>query len=339
MSKRDYYEVLGVDKSASESDIKKAYRKLAMEHHPDRNQGDKSAEEKFKEVKEAYESLSDPQKRQRYDQVGHADEHQGHGGFSQRDFEEMFRRYANGQGGHKTHKRQNSNVNLQVEISLEEAALGLEKTVVYNKATNCKTCDGTGSKSKTTTTCKSCGGSGYVEQRMGPMLTRTTCHNCGGSGKTIDDPCDDCHGNGHTVKKTTGTITIPAGINDGTAIRVSGQGHAETAGLPAGDLLVAIHITPHAVFERHGKDLARLIEVDFATAILGGTVQIDTIYGDTLEITIPEFSDNGKQLRIKDKGLPGIHDKTKGHMYCVIKIVMPTLLTDDQRKALELYRK
>lgn len=338
MSKRDYYEVLGVDKKASESDIKKSYRKLAMEHHPDRNQGDKSAEEKFKEVKEAYEALSDPQKRQHYDQVGHADEHQGHG-FSQRDFEEMFRRYAAGQGGQKTHKHQNSNVQLQVEISLEEAALGLEKTVVYNKAIDCKTCDGTGSKSKTLATCKSCSGSGYVEQRMGPMVTRTTCHNCGGSGKTIDDPCSDCNGNGHTAKKTTGTITIPAGINDGTTIRVGGQGHNETVGLPSGDLLVVIHVTPHKLFERHGKDLARLLEIDFITAILGGTVQIDTIYGDTLEITIPEFSDNGKQLRIKDNGLPGINDKTKGHMYCVIKIVMPTSLTDEQRKTLELYRK
>jgi molecular chaperone DnaJ len=334
MTKRDYYEVLGVEKSATDDDIKKAYRKLAMQHHPDRNQDNKEeAEEKFKEIKEAYETLSDANKRANYDQYGHEGAQ-----FDQNIFEEFFRRAYGQHAARPQRVRRNAEVREVIQVTLEEVATGVEKQVAYTKASSCHTCEGTGSKSKQKSICKACNGTGGIQQRMGPMVTQATCHQCLGAGESVSDKCGDCGGKGYTTSTHTGTIKVPAGVNHGTLIRVAGHGHKQYDDLPPGDLLVQVVVEDHPRFERHGADLATLIELDFVTAILGGSVVIDTVDGDRIEVTIPEFSETGKQLRIKNKGLPKMNSNEKGHLFCVLKVVMPTSITEEQRALLQKYK-
>src|SRR5512139_174714 len=278
MSKRDYYEVLGVAKNASDEEIKKAYRKLAMKHHPDRNPDDKGAEEKFKEAKQAYEILSDSDKRAAYDQFGHAGVDQqagmGGGGFG-------------GGGNRRDRVYRGADLRYNLEIGLEEAARGTETKIRIPSLEECGTCHGSGAKPGTTpTTCTTCGGHGQVRIQQGFFSVQQTCPRCGGTGKMVADPCPSCHGEGRVKKHKTLSVKIPAGVDNGDRIRLAGEGEAGVNGGPPGDLYVVIHLKEHPVFKRDGDDLHCEMPISFATAALGGEVEIPTLDGHA-KIKIP----------------------------------------------------
>ena len=345
MSKRDYYEVLGVPKNASDDEIKKAYRKLAMKYHPDRNQGDadKHAEEKFKEVKEAYEMLSDPQKRAAYDQWGHAGvdpNMRGHGGG------DGFGGFAEAFGdifgdifgqGRRTGGRQvyrGSDLSYALEITLEEAARGKDAQIRIPSWESCDTCHGSGAKPGTSAkTCNTCGGSGTVQMRQGFFSVQQTCPHCRGSGKIIPDPCPSCHGQGRVKKQKTLEVKIPAGIDDGMRIRSTGNGEPGVNGGPPGDLYIEIRVKKHEIFERDGDDLHCQVPVSFITAALGGEIEVPTLDGKAV-IDIPEGTQAGKQFRLRGKGIKGIRSSHPGDLYCHITVETPVRLTEHQRKLL-----
>ena len=349
MSKRDYYEVLGVARGASEEEIKKAYRKLAMKYHPDRNQGDKAAEaeEKFKEVKEAYEMLSDPQKKAAYDQYGHAgvDPNRGFGGaggagmggFADA-FGDIFGDLFGGGRGGRSGGRQvyrGNDLSYSVEISLEEAAAGKDMTIRIPSWEDCGTCHGSGAKPGTKPiTCTTCGGSGVAFVRMGPMQMQQTCPQCRGTGKIIPDPCTDCHGQGKKKTQKELEIKIPAGIDDGMRIRSSGNGEPGSNGGPAGDLYIDIHLKKHEIFERDGDDLHCEVPVSLITAALGGEIDVPTL-GGKAAIDIPEGTQHGKQFRLRGKGIKGVRSSMPGDLYCHIVVETPVKLTEHQRKLLK----
>jgi molecular chaperone DnaJ len=338
MSKKDYYEVLGLDKSASDDDIKKAYRKLAMKFHPDRNKDNEAAaEEQFKEVKEAYETLSEPEKRARYDQYGFEEEGGGgHAGWAAQAFSEMFRR---ARGEHVRNVRRNSDKQLLLNINLEESQFGASKRVVYQHVVSCKTCEGTGSKSKTKTTCKTCNGQGSLFMRQGNTQFMSTCHDCGGTGTKIDDPCGDCGGHGVKVETRDGEIDIPAGVHSGVTVRIPGGGDHAIPSMPPGDLHVMIQIVPH---ERFKVDMSGRMfvteKVGFVTAMIGGKVTIKNLAGDELEVSIPEGTNNGSQLRLAKQGLKRL-DKSVGDLYVEVEIEFPKDLTKEQKTLLKDFQK
>jgi molecular chaperone DnaJ len=352
MAKRDYYEVLGVAKNASEEDIKKAYRKLAMKYHPDRNQGDgaKKSEESFKEVKEAYEMLSDAQKRAAYDQHGHAGVdpsmggarggpgQEGFGGFAEA-FGDIFGDIFGGAGGRRGGGGQQvyrgNDLSYAMEISLEEAAHGKETQIRIPTWDTCETCKGSGAKPGTSPkTCSTCSGAGTVHMRQGFFSIQQTCPHCKGSGKIIPEPCITCNGAGKTKRQKTLEVKIPAGINEGMRIRSAGNGEPGTNGGPAGDLYIEIRIKQHDIFERDGDDLHCTVPVSMTTAALGGAIEVPTL-GSKAEIELPEGTQHGKTFRLRGKGIKGIRSTYPGDLYCHINVETPVKMTEHQRKLMK----
>ena len=352
MAKRDYYEVLGIAKNASEDDIKKAYRKMAMKHHPDRNQGEgaKASEEKFKEAKEAYEMLSDAQKRQAYDQFGHAGVDPNAGGFRGGPegfggggvaeafgdiFGDIFSQGGGGQrrGGQQVYR--GADLSYAMEITLEEAAKGKEAQIRIPSWDECETCHGSGAKAGTKPiTCTTCHGQGAVQMRQGFFSVQQTCPQCHGTGKIIADPCTTCHGQGKIKKQKTLEVKIPAGIDDGMRIRSVGNGEPGTNGGPPGDLYIEIRLKKHDIFERDGDDIHCSVPIGFVTAALGGEIEVPTLAGKAA-IDIPEGTQAGKQFRLRGKGIKGVRGSYPGDLYCHITVETPVKLTEQQRKLLK----
>ena len=350
MAKKDYYDTLGVPKNASDEDIKKAYRKLAMKHHPDRNQGDsgKAAEEKFKEGKEAYEMLSDSNKRAAYDQYGHAGVDpnmrggaggEGFGGFAEA-FGDIFGDVFNGQqragaqrGGRQVYR--GGDLSYAMEITLEEAAAGKEAQIRVPSWDDCNTCRGSGAKPGTkVVNCTTCHGHGVVQMRQGFFSVQQTCPQCKGNGKLIPEPCTNCHGVGKTKNNKTLEVKIPGGIDDGMRIRSTGNGEPGTNGGPPGDLYIEIRLKKHDIFERDGDDLHCAVPISFTTAALGGEIEVPTLAGKAA-IDIPEGTQAAKQFRLRGKGIKGVRASYPGDLYCHITVETPVKLTEHQRKLLK----
>ena len=353
MAKRDYYEVLGVPKNASEEEIKKSYRKHAMKHHPDRNQGDtaKAAEEKFKESKEAYEMLTDPQKRAAYDQYGHAGVDpnmrgpggagaEGFGGFAEAFgdiFGDMFgqqRGGGRGAGGGRQVFR-GGDLSYAMEITLEEAARGKDAQIRIPTWEACEPCKGSGAKPGTSVkTCGTCNGSGAVQMRQGFFSVQQTCPTCRGVGKVVPEPCASCSGQGKVKKQKTLEVKIPAGIDGGMRIRSTGNGEPGSNGGPPGDLYIEIRLKKHEIFERDGDDIHCSVPISMITAALGGEIDVPTLEGKAA-IDIPEGTQTGKQFRLRGKGIKGVRASYPGDLYCHISLETPVKLTEHQRKLLK----
>ena len=351
MSKRDYYETLGVPKNASEEEIKKSYRKLAMKHHPDRNQGDtaKVAEDKFKEAKEAYEMLSDSQKRAAYDQHGFAGVDpnmrggagggEGFGGFAEA-FGDIFgdvfggrQQGGRGQGGRQVYR--GGDLSYAMEVTLEEAAHGKDAQIRIPSWDDCTTCHGSGAKPGTkVVTCTTCHGHGQVQMRQGFFSVQQTCPTCKGNGKLIPEPCSACMGVGKTKTNKTLEVKIPAGIDDNMRIRSTGNGEPGTNGGPPGDLYIEIRLKKHDIFERDGDDLHCSVPISFTTAALGGEIDVPTLAGKAA-IDIPDGTQAGKQFRLRGKGIKGVRSSYPGDLYCHISVETPVKLTEHQRKLLK----
>ncbi|MEP6722847.1 MAG: molecular chaperone DnaJ [Variovorax sp.] len=345
-TKRDYYETLGVPKNASEEEIKKAYRKLAMKHHPDRNHGDTStdAEAKFKEVKEAYEMLSDGPKRAAYDQYGHAGVDpnmrggpgaEGFGGFAEAFgdiFGDVFGGGGRGRAGGGRQVFRGSDLSYAMEVTLEEAAEGKDAQIRIPSWDECGTCHGNGAKPGTKPiTCTTCNGAGAVQMRQGFFSVQQTCPQCHGSGKIIPEPCTTCHGQGKLKNNKTLEVKIPAGIDDGMRIRSTGNGEPGTNGGPPGDLYIEIRLKKHEIFEREGDDLHCVVPVSMTTAALGGEINVPTLKG-AAAIDIPEGTQSGKQFRLRGKGIKGVRGSYPGDLYCHVRVETPVKLTEHQRK-------
>lgn len=341
MSEVDFYEVLGVSRSADEVEIKKAYRKLAMKYHPDRNPGNQEAEEKFKEVQGAYDVLSDSQKRAAYDQFGHAGVNGGMGGGGGGfgggfDFSDIFSQMFGGGGaGGRQQNYQGADLQYNIEITLEEAARGVKKKITVPTHEECTVCHGSGAKVGTSaTTCNMCGGSGAVHVRQAIFQIQQTCPQCHGSGKYIKEPCMGCHGEGLTKSRKTVEVSIPAGIDDGQRIRLSGEGELGRHGAPSGDLYVLVGIRQHEVFERDGMDLHCELPISFTVAALGGEVEVPTINGK-VKLNIPKETQTGRRMRIRGKGIKSVRSAAMGDLYCHIVVETPVNLTERQRELLE----
>jgi len=347
MSKKDYYEVLGINKDASDEEIKKAYRKLAMKHHPDRNPDNPKAEEHFKEAKEAYETLSDEQKRAAYDQYGHAAFEAGGmgggspfggggGGAGNFDFGDIFGDIFGGArgGSGRNSPHRGSDLRYNLEVTLEEAARGAQKQIRIPTMQECETCKGSGAKPGTSaSTCQTCAGHGQVRMQQGFFSIQQTCPRCHGSGKQITSPCNSCHGAGRTKQHKTLEIKIPAGIDTGMRLRHSGHGEAGSNGAPSGDLYVEIHIKPHNVFQREGDDLHCEMPISFCTAALGGEIEIPTLDGKA-SIKIPAETQSGKVFRLRGKGIKGMRTNANGDLHCHVIIETPSKLTERQKELL-----
>jgi molecular chaperone DnaJ len=346
MAKRDFYETLGVAKNASDEEIKKAYRKLAMKFHPDRNPDSKQAEDKFKEAKEAYEMLSDPQKREAYDRFGHAgvDPNMGGaggagagfgGGFSDAFgdiFGDIFGGGGRQRGGPQVYRGADLRYNL--DITLEQAANGFDTTIRVPSWDECDTCHGSGAKPGTSaTTCGTCGGHGQVRMQQGFFSIQQTCPKCHGSGKVIADPCSPCAGSGRVKRNKTLEVKIPAGIDDGMRIRSTGNGEPGMNGGPPGDLYVEIHIKQHAVFQRDGDDLHCEMPISFAKAALGGEIEVPTLSGK-VSFSVPEGTQSGKTFRLRSKGVKGVRSGFPGDLFCHVVVETPIKLTDRQKDLL-----
>ena len=357
--KRDYYEVLGVSRSASEDEIKKAYRKLAKKYHPDLNPGNAEAEQKFKEVNEAYEVLSDSNKKARYDQFGFAGVDPnygagaggggGFGGFTDFDFGDLGDIFGSffggGFGGNSRSSRsgpqRGESIRVGVTVSFEEAAFGCEKEVTVDRVDQCPTCKGSGCEPGTTPeVCTQCGGSGQVQQRrqtpMGVFATTTTCPKCGGRGKIIHSPCKDCNGTGQQRKRKTIQVNIPAGIDNGQTISLRGQGNAGKNGGPAGDLLITVTVRPHQLFRREGNDVLCEAPITFTQAVLGGEMEIPTIDGK-VKYDIPEGTQTGTTFRLRGKGIPNLNGRGRGDQYVTVYIETPRNLNREQKEALKKF--
>ena len=357
-NKRDYYEVLGVSKGATEDEIKKAYKKLARKYHPDMNPGDKEAEEKFKEINEANEILSDPTKKARYDQFGFAgvDPNYGAGGpgwgdgaagagFDFGDLGDIFGSFFGGGFGGAQQRRngpqRGESIRMSVSVSFTEAAFGCEKEVTLDRSENCPTCHGSGCAEGTTPeVCPECRGSGTVQVRrqtpMGVFATTTSCPKCGGQGKIIHQPCSDCHGSGRARKRRTVKISIPAGIDNGQTISLRGQGHAGKNGGPSGDLLVTVMVKPHELFRRDGTSVFCEAPITFTQAVLGAELEIPTIDGK-VKYTIPEGTQTGTVFRLRGKGIPVLNGRGRGDQYVTVTIETPRNLNREQKDALRKF--
>ena len=345
MAKRDFYDILGVNRDASEEEIKKAYRKLAMKHHPDRNPDNPKAEEHFKEAKEAYEILSDSQKRAAYDQYGHAGVDPqsgmggggfgGAGGFSDAFggiFDEIF---GGGRGGGgRSNVYRGADLRYNLEITLEQAAFGTETKIRIPTMEACEPCKGTGAKAGTQPkTCPTCQGSGQVRIQQGFFSIQQTCPKCHGTGKFIADPCGSCHGAGRVKQHKTLAVKIPAGVDEGDRIRLSGEGEHGVNGGPSGDLYVQIHLKAHPVFQREQNDLHCEMPISFTTAALGGEIEIPTLDG-AANLKIPAETQSGKIFRLRGKGIKGVRSHSHGDLLCHVVVETPVNLTDRQKELL-----
>ena len=357
--KRDYYEVLGVSKGASEDEIKKAYKKLARKYHPDMNPGDKEAEEKFKEVNEANEVLSDPEKKARYDQFGFAGVDPsygggagaggyGAGGFDFGDLGDIFGSFFGGGFGGAQRRNPNApqrgeSIRANVTISFTEAAFGCEKEIAVDRSEQCPTCKGNGCAAGTTPeVCPTCRGTGTVQVRrqtpMGVFASSAPCTKCGGTGRIIHQPCPDCRGQGAVRKRRSIKVTIPAGIDDGQTISLRGQGHAGKNGGPNGDLLINIMVQPHELFHREGTSVFCEAPITYAQAVLGGTLEIPTIDGK-VKYDIPEGTQTGSVFRLRGKGIPVLNGRGRGDQYVTVVLEVPKNLNQKQKQALKEFEK
>lgn len=353
---KDFYETLGVGKGADADELKKAYRKLAMQYHPDRNPDDKEAEKKFKEVNEAYDILKDDQKRAAYDRFGHAAFENGgpgaggfggggfggggFGGFGDI-FEEMFGDFgaAAGRGGGRQSAMQGSDLRYNMEISLSDAFEGRKTQIRVPTSVTCDVCDGTGAaEGKAPVTCPTCGGRGRVRAQSGFFTVERTCHTCGGSGQVIEDPCTNCGGEGRVHKEKTLNVNIPAGVEDGTRIRLSGEGEAGMRGGPPGDLYIFIGIKPHSLFQRDGANIHCQVPIPMATAALGGHIEVPTIEGKRARVSVPEGTSTGERFRLKDKGMTVLRTKSRGDMFVQVYVETPQKLTKKQKELLKEFQ-
>lgn len=349
MSKRDFYEVLGVDKNADEREIKKAYRKLAMKYHPDRNSDDPDAEEKFKEASMAYEVLSDKDKRSAYDRMGHAafENGMGGGGFGgagagnfQDIFGDIFGNFGDifGQSRGGGRQRRGSDLRYVIELTLEEAVRGCKKEISFTAPAPCETCDGKGAKNASDIqTCSTCNGHGQVRMQQGFFAVQQTCPNCGGSGQEIKNPCNDCHGSGVKEKSRTLEVSIPAGVDDGDRVRLAGEGEAGGSGVQNGDLYVEVRVKEHPVFKRQGADLYMDVPVSITDAALGKEVEIPTLDGK-VKIKVAEGTQSGKLLRVRGKGVTPVRTTMKGDLICRIMAETPVNLTREQKDLLRQFQ-
>lgn len=356
MSKRDYYEVLGVSKNASDDEIKKAYRKLAKMHHPDVNKGNTSAETKFKEASEAYEILSDSSKKSRYDQFGHAgfDPSYGgagggggfgggfDGGFDDIDLGDIFGSFFGGSGGSRSRKnapRQGATIHTNIMISFEEAATGVSREISISKTDKCSACAGSGAaKGSSPVTCSTCSGSGQIKtmQRtpFGSFAQSSTCQTCSGAGKIIKTPCNTCSGSGNVATTKKLSVKIPAGIDDGQSIQLSRQGNAGINGGPSGDIIIAVGVRPHPIFTRNGPDVICEIPISFSQATLGDELHVPTLTGK-VKYTMPEGTPSGTVFRLKGKGIVNLNSRAHGDQYVKVNVEIPKNITKRQKELLK----
>jgi molecular chaperone DnaJ len=353
MPKRDYYDILGLSRGASEQDIKSAFRRLAKDCHPDRNAGDKGAETKFKELNEAYEALRDPQKRAAYDQFGHAafDGHGGRGahGFgpdfasSMSDiFDDLFGEFMGGRRGRgqRSGRERGADLRYNMEITLPEAFAGKTAQIRVPTSVTCEACSGSGAKSGTQpSTCPTCSGAGKVRASQGFFTIERTCPSCQGRGEIINDPCGSCSGSGRVMRERTLSVNIPAGVEDGTRIRLAGEGEAGMRGGPAGDLYIFLSIKPHEFFQRDGADIFCRVPISMTTAALSGHIDVPTVDGGKTRVKVPEGTETGKQFRLKGKGMPVLRSKVTGDMYIQVEVETPKNLTARQRELLESFER
>ncbi|WP_116472453.1 molecular chaperone DnaJ [Zobellella maritima] len=342
MSKRDYYEVLGVAKGADEREIKKAYKRLAMKYHPDRNKDDADGVEKFKEATEAYEVLTDAQKRAAYDQFGHAgvngQQGGGHGFGGGGDFSDIFGDVFGDifGGGQRRQQRASRGADLRynMELTLEEAVRGVTKEIKVPTLVGCELCDGSGAKpGSEAKTCSTCHGAGQVHMRQGFFTVQQACPHCRGKGKIISDPCHKCHGEGRYQKTKTLSVKIPSGVDTGDRIRLSGEGEAGESGAPAGDLYVQVHVREHEIFVRDGNNLYCEVPISFSAAALGGEVEVPTLDG-RVKLKIPAETQTGRMFRLKDKGVRSARNGLMGDLVCKVYIETPVKLTEEQKSLL-----
>jgi molecular chaperone DnaJ len=353
MAKRDYYETLGVTKSADDNALKAAFRKLAKEHHPDKNPGNKESEQKFKDLSEAYEVLKDPQKRAAYDQFGHAAFEGGRGGpggpggfgpdfaSSMSDiFDDLFGEFMGGrrgQGGRQAGGRERgADLRYNMDIELIEAYTGKTAQIRVPTSIACEPCSGSGAKPGTQPkSCPTCGGQGKVRASQGFFTIERTCPGCQGRGDIIADPCTSCQGAGRVTKERTLSVNIPSGVEDGTRIRLAGEGEAGLRGGPTGDLYIFLSIKPHDFFQRDGADIFCRVPIAMTTAALGGQIDVPTVDGQKTRVKVPEGCETGKQFRLKGKGMPVLRSKTAGDMYIQVEVETPKNLSKRQRELLE----
>ncbi|MDX7952322.1 molecular chaperone DnaJ [Lichenihabitans sp. Uapishka_5] len=345
MAKRDFYETLGVTRTVTEVELKVAFRKAAMQHHPDRNPGDKTAEIRFKEVNEAYQILSDGQKRSAYDRLGHAAFEQGGGqggmgdgfGASMSDiFDDLFGdMMGRGRSNRSNGRERGSDLRYNMEITLEDAFKGKTATVKIPTSIACEACSGSGAKpGSRPKTCGTCGGQGRVRAQQGFFAIERTCPTCGGRGEIIENPCAVCAGAGRVTRERSLSVNVPAGVEDGTRIRLSGEGEAGSRGGPAGDLYIFLAVKPHQFFQRDGADLYCRVPISMVQAALGGEFSVPTVDGGEAKVKIPEGTQSGKQFRIKDKGMPVLRSRDVGDLYIQTMVETPQNLTRRQRELL-----
>ncbi|HRX36039.1 MAG TPA: molecular chaperone DnaJ [Aestuariivirga sp.] len=364
MAKRDYYEVLGVGKSADEKELKVAFRKLAKQLHPDANPGDKTAEAKFKEINEAYDVLKDPQKRAAYDRFGHQAFEGGMGGgrgpgggagfgpdfnSSMSDiFEDLFGDFMGGGGGGRGRRggrggggaSRGADLRYNMEISLTEAFSGKSAQIRVPSSVSCDVCKGTGAKAGSSPkTCATCGGQGAVRSQSGFFTVERTCPACQGRGQVISDPCSNCGGQGRVNKERTLSVNIPAGVEDGTRIRLAGEGEAGLRGGPTGDLYIFLSVRPHEFFQRDGADLFCKVPVSMTSAAMGGEIEVPTIDGKKARVTVPDGTQTGKQFRLKGKGMPVLRSAQMGDMYIQVSVETPVNLSRRQKELLKEFEK
>lgn len=342
---KDYYQLLGVDRQASDADIKKAYRKLAMKYHPDKNPNNKAAEEKFREIAGAYEILSDAQKRAAYDRYGNAAFEQpqgggagfsgfsGFGNFSFSDiFEEMFGE------GHQQSSNAGSDIRYNMDISLEEAFKGVKSQIQFTTGVSCDGCRGTGSQNgKAPKSCQTCHGRGKIRMQQGFFTIEKPCHTCHGNGSVIQDPCRQCRGTGRVTKSKKLEVSIPAGVEEGTRIRITGEGEAGVHGGPAGDLYLFMSIKAHSFFKRHGHNIHCRIPIPFTTAALGGEIEVPSIDGGRSKVQIPHGTQSGQQFRLRNQGMSILQSRSRGDMIIEVFVEVPVNLTKHQKELLEKF--
>ncbi|MFT6984607.1 MAG: molecular chaperone DnaJ [Psychromonas sp.] len=340
MAKRDCYEVLGVDRSATEKEIKKAYKRLAMKFHPDRTKGDGALEEKFKELQSAYEILNNPQKKAAYDQYGHDGVNQGGGGQGHSDFGDQFGDifgdiFGGGRRGGAQRPQQGSDLRYNMELTLEEAVKGISKEIQVPTLVHCEQCNGSGAKKGTQAkTCGTCHGQGQVQMRQGFFAVNQICPTCRGKGKIITDPCHKCHGEGRYQRSKTLSVKIPAGVDTGDRIRLSGEGEAGERGAPAGDLYVQMNVLEHEVFTRDGNNLYCEVPISFAEAALGGEIEVPTLDG-RVNLKISAETQTGRMYRMRNKGVQSVRSQTVGDLMCKVMVETPVKLSSKQQELLK----